>query len=260
MGSAPEHVCGVHSVLAALERGPQRVRCLFVAGGRRGRRVAEAVRIAEARRVPVESLSPERLARKAATVKHQNLVAEVCPTPLLALDALLSAQPAPAPPILLLDRVQDPRNFGAILRSAAALGAGGVVWSKDGAVGLTPIAAKAASGAIEILPLARVANLARAVSRLKEAGYWTLAADARGEKSLGVDAPPLPCGLVIGSEGGGVRPLVRKNCDARVRIPMDQGAVSSLNASVAAAILLYDLRRAAESTKDSRICAQGDEK
>ncbi len=239
MKPQPEYVCGAHSVLAALERGPERVKRLFVAGGRRGRRAAEAVLLAESRSIPVEELDIKQLTKKAATAQHQNLLAEVSPTPLLGLSDLIEAQSAAAPPILLLDGVQDPRNFGAILRSAAALGAGGVVWPKDNAVGLTPVVAKAAAGALEVVPLARVTNLARAVSTLKEAGYWLLAADARGEKTLGVDELPWPCGLVIGAEGRGVRPLVLKNCDARVRIPIEEGVVSSLNASVAAAILLH---------------------
>lgn len=241
MKRKPEYVCGAHSVPAALERGPERVKRLLIAGGRRNRRVAEAVRLAESSDIPVEALDSRKLANMAATAQHQNLVAEVHPTPLLPLDDLIEAQPSAAPPVLLLDGVQDPRNFGAILRSAAALGAGGVVWPKDGAVGLTPVAAKAAAGALEVVPLSRVTNLARAVSALKEAGYWALAADARGDKTLGVDELPRPCCLVIGAEGRGVRPLVLKNCDVRVRIPMEEGAVSSLNASVAAAILLHGL-------------------
>lgn len=241
MKRRPEYVCGAHSVLAALERGPERVRRLLIVEGRRSRRVADAVRLAEALGVPVEALDPKQLTKKAATAQHQNLLAEVSPTPLLSLDDLIEVQPAEAPPILLLDGVQDPRNFGAILRSAAALGAGGVVWPKDNAVGLTPVAAKAAAGALEVVPLARVTNLARAVSTLKEAGYWALAADAHGDKTLGVDELPRPCLLVIGAEGRSVRPLVLRNCDARVRIPIEEGVVSSLNASVAAAILLHGL-------------------
>ena len=242
MRRKPEYVCGVHSVLAALARGPVRVRRLFTAGGRRSRRVAEAVRLAESQGVPVAALDPEGLAKTAATVQHQNLIAEVSPTPILSLDDLIAAQPAAAPPILLLDGVQDPRNFGAILRSAAALGAGGVVWPRDNAVGLTPVSAKAAAGALEVVRLVRVTNMARAVSTLQGAGYWALAADAAGEKTLGVDPLPRPCCLIIGAEGRGVRPLVRRRCDARVRIPVEAGAVSSLNASVAAAILLHGVR------------------
>ncbi len=250
MKRRPEYVCGAHSVLAALERGPERVRRLLIADGRRNRRVVEAVRLAESRGVSVETLDPGGLTKKAATAQHQNLLAEVSPTPLLPLDDLIEAQTAESPPILLLDGVQDPRNFGAILRSAAALGAGGVVWPKDNAVGLTPVAAKAAAGALEVVPLARVTNLARAVSTLKEAGYWALAADAHGDKALGVDELPRPCCLVIGAEGRGVRPLVLRNCDARVRIPIEEGVVSSLNASVAAAILLHGLRGTRKTGED----------
>jgi len=238
----PEYVCGAHSVLAALERGPERVKRLLIADGRRNRRVAEAARLAESCGIPIEALDAKGLTKKAASAQHQNLVAEVSPTPLLSLDDLIEVQPESAPPILLLDGVQDPRNFGAILRSAAALGAGGVVWPKDGAAGLTPVAAKAAAGALEVVPLARVTNLARAVSTLKDAGYWALAADACGDKTLGVDELPWPCCLVIGAEGKGVRPLVLKTCDARVRIPIEPSVVSSLNASVAAAILLHGVR------------------
>ncbi len=250
MRHKPEYVCGAHSVLAALERGPERVRRLFIADGHRGRKVAEAARLAESRQVPVEALDSGRLAKKAATAQHQNLVVEVSPTLLPGLGELLAAQPEATPPILLLDGVQDPRNFGAILRSAAALGAGGVVWPRNNAVGLTPVAAKAASGALEVLPLARVTNLSRAVSTLREAGYWALAADAQGERTLGLDDLPWPCALVIGAEGRGVRPLVGRNCDARVRIPIEGGVVSSLNASVAAAILLYAVR-AGRTTRDA---------
>ena len=242
MKRKPEYVCGAHSVPAALERGPERVKRLFIAGSCRSRRVAEAVRLAESRGVPVEALDPKQLTQKVATAQHQNLVAEVHPTLILSLEDIIEAQPAATPPILLLDGVQDPRNFGAILRSAAALGAGGVVWPKDNAVGLTPVVAKAAAGALEVVPLSRVTNLARAVTTLKEAGYWALAADAHGDKTLGVDELPRPCCLVIGAEGRGVRPLVLKHCDARVRIPIQEGVVSSLNASVAAAILLHGVR------------------
>lgn len=254
MKPKPEYVCGAHSVPAALARGPGRVKRLLIAEGRRSRRISEAVHLAESSGIPVEALDPKGLTNKAATAQHQNLVAEVHPTPFLSLDDLIEAQPAAAPPILLLDGVQDPRNFGAILRSAAALGAGGVVWPKDGAVGLTPVAAKAAAGALEVVPLARVTNLARTVSALKDAGYWALAADAQGDKTLGVDELPRPCCLVIGAEGRGVRPLVLKNCDVRVRIPIKEGVVSSLNASVAAAILLHGLR---ENHAEGEGAAQG---
>lgn len=253
MRREPEYVCGTHSALAAIERGPARVRRLFVGGGRPGRQVARAMRLAESRGIPVEALNPRQLDEKAGGARHQNLVAEVSPTPLLTLEELIAAQPAAAPPVLLLDGVQDPRNFGAILRSAAALGAGGAVWPKDGAARLTPAAAKAASGALEVLPLARVTNLARAVSALRKAGYWMLAADARGEKTLGADELPRPCGVVIGAEGRGARRLVLEKCDVRVRIPVEAGAVSSLNASVAAAIFLHGLRgNLAETMKEER--------
>ncbi|MEE9274490.1 MAG: 23S rRNA (guanosine(2251)-2'-O)-methyltransferase RlmB [bacterium] len=237
--AAREFVCGVHAVLAALERGAGRAVRLFIARGRGGSPAARAHALAEGAGVSVEAVAGGRLDDLAATRQHQGLVAEVHPTPILDIEALLAAQPPEKPPILLMDGVQDPRNLGALLRTAAALGAGGAVWPKSGAAGLTPTVAKAAAGALETLPLARVTNMARAVTTVKEAGYWAVAGDPEGEGVLGEAEIPTPLALVVGAEGKGVRRLVREKCDLRVRIPMGGGIVASLNVAVAAGILLF---------------------
>ena len=234
-----ERVCGVHAVLAALEKG--RALRVFLASARSGGPAAKVQELAGRLGIPVEIKTSEILADMATTRQHQGLVAEVRPLRLMDLEELLAAQPAHHPPLLLLDGVQDPRNLGAILRTAAALGAGGVIWPKDSSAGLTPTAAKAAAGALEILPLARVTNLVRTLEALKDKGYWTLAADPEGEAVLGDRELPWPAALVVGGEGRGVRRLVRERCDVGVRIPQSRGIVESLNVAVAAGVFLFCL-------------------
>lgn len=234
-----ERVCGVHAVLAALEKG--RALRVYLAPTRGGEPAARAQELAGRLGVPVEVKTPEFLSDLASTRQHQGLVAEVKPLRLMDLEELLAAQPPARPPLLLLDGIQDPRNLGALLRTAAALGAGGVIWPKDSSAGLTPTAAKAAAGALEVLPLARVTNLVRALEALQGAGYWALAADPEGEAVLGERELPRPAALVIGGEGRGVRRLVREKCDLGVRIPQSRGIVESLNVAVAAGVLLFCL-------------------
>lgn len=236
-----EFVCGVHAALAALERGPKRVKHLYIAPGRTGDPGTRARELAESKGITIDERPTGALDELAGTRQHQGLVVEVHPTLVQDIDAFLKGQPANQPPILLLDGIQDPRNLGAILRTAAALGAGGAIWPKDGAADLTPTVAKAAAGALEVLPLARVTNMVRAVSAVKEAGYWAVAGDLKGEVVLGESELPRPTALVLGREGKGVRRLVRKSCDIGVRIPLAGGIVGALNVAVAAGILLYAL-------------------
>ena len=144
--------------------------------------------------------------------------------------------------LLVLDGVTDPQNLGALVRSAHALGAQGVVLPKDRAAGIGPTAFKAAAGALEHCPVARVTNLSRALEQLKQAGIWTVALAGDGEKDLREIDLRVPVALVLGSEGSGVRPLVRKTCDHVARIPM-AGRIGSLNVSAAGAIALYEAAR-----------------
>jgi 23S rRNA (guanosine2251-2'-O)-methyltransferase len=143
--------------------------------------------------------------------------------------------------VVVLDGVTDPHNLGAVLRVAEGAGASGVVIPKDRAAGVTAAAVKASAGASEHVPIARVTNLRRAIDRMKEAGLWVYAAEVGGTPYTELDLTG-PVGLVLGSEGRGMRRLVREGCDGAVSIPM-LGAVGSLNVSVAAAVLLYEARR-----------------
>ncbi len=205
---------------------------LDAAGNREVSEVAAAsgLSVREAPRARVDEL-----ARGGA---HQGVVARVGPYPYVYLDELLAS---PDPLLVVLDGVTDPRNLGAVLRAADGAGAGGVVIPKDRAVGVTAAAVKASAGASEHVPVARETNLRRAIDRMKEAGIWVYAAEVGGTTYTGLDLAG-PVALVLGSEGRGVRRLVREGCDGAVSIPM-LGAVGSLNVSVAAAVLLYEARR-----------------
>lgn len=151
--------------------------------------------------------------------------------------------------MLALDELTDPRNVGAILRTAEAAGAAGVLLTRDRMPGLPPALVKSAAGAVEWLPLVRVTNLARALEALRDRGYWIVGLDGAAERSVhDPDGfPGLPCVLVAGAEGSGLRHLTREYCHRLLRIPM-VGRVESLNASVAAAVGLYELRRLADAS------------
>jgi 23S rRNA (guanosine2251-2'-O)-methyltransferase len=166
------------------------------------------------------------------------VAARVEPYPYSGLEEILSISD---PLVLVLDGVTDPRNLGAVLRAADGAGASGVVVPKDRAVGVTAAAVKASAGASEHVLVARVTNLRRAVDTMKEAGLWVYAAEAGGTPYTELDLAGAVA-LVLGSEGRGVRRLVREGCDGTVSIPM-LGGVESLNVSVASAVLLYEARR-----------------
>jgi 23S rRNA (guanosine2251-2'-O)-methyltransferase len=222
---------------------------------RRCRRVialAEAVTelqplLAEAR-ADLPAQAPELLDRRALEqllpegAVHQGVAAAVDPLPRRELaDAIADLAPHAAPHIVvLLDRVTDPHNIGAILRSAAAFGARAVVVPEHGTPMVTGVIAKAASGALETVPLVRAGNLVRALERLKEAGFWCVGLDADAPQSLAALDLPERIALVLGAEGGGLRRLTRETCDFLAHLPT-RGAFSSLNVSNAAAVALYAL-------------------
>ncbi|MGB8001380.1 MAG: 23S rRNA (guanosine(2251)-2'-O)-methyltransferase RlmB, partial [Anaerobacillus sp.] len=146
------------------------------------------------------------------------------------------------PFILILDELEDPHNLGSIMRTADAAGAHGIIIPKRRAVGLTSTVAKASTGAIEHIPVARVTNLSRAVDEMKERGVWVAGTDAKGKQDFRQLDGTLPIGLIIGSEGKGMSRILRDKCDFLVQLPM-VGHVTSLNASVAASILMYEVYR-----------------
>jgi 23S rRNA (guanosine2251-2'-O)-methyltransferase len=228
-----EAIYGVRPVIEAL-RGKRR-KVFEVLDAVENGEVAEA---AAASGVSVNKVPRARVEDLARGGAHQGVAARVGPYPYTDLDEILTT---PNPLVVVLDGVTDPRNLGAVLRAADGTGASGVVIPKDRAVGVTAAAVKASAGASEHVPVARETNLRRAIDRMKAAGVWVYAAEVGGTTYTGLDLAG-PAALVLGSEGRGVRRLVREGCDGAISIPM-LGAVGSLNVSVAAAVLLYEARR-----------------
>ncbi len=238
-------VYGMNPVRELLRAGAEGLAELWLAeGGDRARSFADLERAARDRGAKVRTAPRARLDRLSGVTQHQGVVAVVADYRYREVDDLLAAAAASSrPPLLvLLDGVEDPHNLGAIVRSAHALGAHGVVLPRDRAAGVTPAAAKASAGAIEHVGVARVTNLVRTIEELKEGGLWVVAAVPDGDRDLAAVDLRGPTALVLGGEGQGVRPLVQRSCDHAVRIPM-LGRVGSLNASAAAAIVLYEAAR-----------------
>lgn len=235
---------GRRPVLEALRSGARQIEELLVQHEARGR-AGEIVALARQAGIRCSHVSRTALTAVAGTPHHQGVVARVAARAYASLEELLAVPAArgEATLFLALDQVQDPGNVGNLLRTAEALGVHGAILPRHEAAGLTAHAAKAAAGALEYLPVARVGNLAQTLTILKEAGCWVVGGSATA------DAPPPwqldlrgPLALVLGSEGRGLRPLVARSCDALTRIPL-AGRVASLNVAAAGAALLYEVRR-----------------
>jgi 23S rRNA (guanosine2251-2'-O)-methyltransferase len=225
-------IYGVRPVIEALRSGRREVFEVLDATGNE-----EISRLAAEYGTPSKKMPRSRVEELVRGGVHQGVAARVGPYPYVELDEILSVPD----PIVVLDGVTDPHNLGAVLRVADGAGVGGIVIPKDRTAGVTAAAVKASAGASEHVPVARVTNLRRSIDQMKEAGVWVYAAQIGGTVYTELDLTG-PLALVLGSEGRGVRRLVREGCDGAVSIPM-LGAVESLNVSVAAAVLLYEARR-----------------
>src|SRR5882672_2080587 len=237
-------VYGMHAVRALITRNPGRISKLWVLSGRADRKIQELLALAESHRLPVGETSAERLDELARGAVHEGVLAEVRASLDLAevdLPSLIQSIEG-VPLVLVLDGVQDPHNLGACLRNADAFGAHAVVIPRDRAAPVTPAVRKVAAGAAEAVPVVSVVNLARSIRELKELGLWIVGADAQAQGTAEQAALDGPLALVMGSEGEGMRRLTRETCDLLVRLPLT-GTVESLNVSVAAGVLLYEVGR-----------------
>lgn len=233
-------VLGSNAVRAALTERPREVRKLYLKTGGEG---GEIALLAKRLGIRWQILSTDQLARMGQGEKHQGVIAELADFQYQSLDQLLDGIPSGEPALLmLLDGIEDPHNLGAIIRSTAILGAHGVVLTRDRAAGVTPAVGRAAAGALESVRIAQVVNLSRAIEQVKERGLWVVVADQTASQPLWKADLTGPIAIVVGSEGKGVRLLVRRHCDLAVRIPM-HGKLGSLNASVAAGVILYEAVR-----------------
>jgi 23S rRNA (guanosine2251-2'-O)-methyltransferase len=239
---ASEVLYGVHAVREALRAGTRPLSRILVSG--RDRQFADLVRLARAARVPV-SVSPRRaLDRLVPDGKHQGVIGLIAAGRYADPEEMLAAAGVRGEPpfVVILDGVEDPRNLGAVLRTAEAAGVHGVLIPERRSVGLTGTVGKVAAGALEHLKVGRVQNVSRAIEALKAEGLWVYALDPAASRSYTSLDLRGPVALVFGGEGKGVRPGVREKCDERASIPM-LGRIGSLNVSVAVGIILYEVVR-----------------
>lgn len=234
-------VAGLQAVREALRASPDRVRKIVLSEGRLDARAQEILTLARERGVPVYRERPKVLERMAAGGHHQGVVAEMAALRFWDLDELVANAPDPAL-LLAIDRLEDPRNLGAIARAADGAGVSGIVLPKRGVAPPSPAAISASAGALLHARLARVTNLTAALERVKQRGLWVVGLEPAGELPWYRFDFTVPLVLVLGSEGKGLRPLVSRTCDALVSLPQ-RGRVGSLNVSVAAGVVLYEAVR-----------------
>jgi 23S rRNA (guanosine2251-2'-O)-methyltransferase len=250
-GEATDKIFGLTPVVEALRAGRRTLESITIAEGARHDRLSELLQLAKQARVPIHRVPRVSLDRTDGAVNHQGVVARIAAARYRDADNLLDSLAAKAqtdnPPLVLgLDGVEDPRNFGAILRTAECAGVDAVFIPERRATGLTETVAKAAAGAVEYVPVARVTNLVRLIEQLKERNIWVVGAAAEASSDYSEWSWQMPTAIFLGSEGSGLHRLVRERCDTLVRIPV-LGHLESLNVSVVAGILLYEALRQRKS-------------
>ena len=235
-------IFGIHAVREALKARRRAFEWVGVADARHDLRLESLIDDCRAEGIAVRFLPRPELDRLAGDHRHQGVVAVTSAQQYVDLGEVIAARRAEHGLVVVLDGIEDPHNLGAILRTAEASGANGVVIPERRAAGVTSTVAKVSAGASEHLPIAKVTNLARTLEELKRQGFWTVGLDERGRQSyLSVDYR-MDCALVFGAEGRGLHELVSKRCDFLVSIPM-LGRISSLNVSVAAGVVLFEAVR-----------------
>lgn len=247
IGGSSDRIYGLIPVLEALRAGQRTIENITIAEGAKHERLRELLQLAKQSRVPIHRVPRISLDKSLKQANHQGVVARMAAAKYQDAEQLLARivlrMGSNDPPLILtLDGVEDPRNLGAILRTAECAGVDGVFIPERRAVGLTDTVAKAAAGAIEYVPVARVTNLVRLIDQLKERNIWVIGAATEASRDYTEWDWTLPSAVFLGSEGSGLHRLVRERCDALVRIPVF-GKLDSLNVSVAAGVLLYEARR-----------------
>ncbi|GFO71319.1 23S rRNA (guanosine2251-2'-O)-methyltransferase [Bathymodiolus japonicus methanotrophic gill symbiont] len=237
-------IFGVHAAQATLDYAPTKIKQAWVDQNRKDERLLSLLKGLQKHNIRAEKADRKKLDNLSKGSNNQGIVLEV-EMPAMRSESDLNAvveSNKQVPFWLILDHVQDPQNLGACLRTADAAGVQGVIVTKDQAVGITPTVCKVASGAAETVPVYQVTNLSRTLGWLKEQGIWIAGAAGEAEKTIYEMDVNMPLALVMGAEERGMRRLTREQCDFLVKIPM-QGSVESLNVSVAAGVLIYEIFR-----------------
>ncbi|MGB2764505.1 MAG: 23S rRNA (guanosine(2251)-2'-O)-methyltransferase RlmB [Candidatus Aminicenantaceae bacterium] len=240
-----DKISRLNSLLEAIKSSPQRINKVFIQKDTKKKKIAEIIKQARAKHVPFLFAPKQTLDR--IDRSHQGAVALIAPKEFSSLESMLSSTKVPF--LVLLDGIEDPQNLGAIVRTSEGAGVDGIILPERRSVGLTNTVSLVSAGALEYIKVARVKNLARTMDVLKDQGVWLVGAEG-GEKGLWHEFDyTLPVGLVFGSEGKGLRPLVRKKCDKILSIPL-LGSITSLNVSAAASIFIYEVIRQRKKTEN----------
>jgi 23S rRNA (guanosine2251-2'-O)-methyltransferase len=238
-----EKLAGINSIMEAL-KGPRKVHKIYIQENRQGKRIQEIIRIAHQKGVFIQYVEKQRLDQIYRISNHQGIVAQVDNYEYSNLDTVFefAALKRQSPFLLILDGLEDPQNLGNIIRTAESAGVHGIVIPRHNSSEVTTAVAKASAGAVEHMHIVQETNIVNTIKDLKGYGLWIVGADMNADPEYYSIVLPDPIGLVIGGEGKGIRRLVKEHCDFMVKIPM-WGKVSSLNASTAAALLIYEVVR-----------------
>ena len=239
----PDRLEGRNPVLEALKSG-RSINRIFVAKGDREGSINQIIAMARQKHIIIQEADRAKLDSMSLTHSHQGVIALAAAKDYVEVDDILkiAAESGRPPFIIILDEITDSHNLGSILRTANGVGAHGVIIPKRRAIGLTSVVSKASAGAVEYVPVARVTNIAQTIDKLKKENIWVAGTDAGGDKAYFDKDLTGPLALVIGGEAEGMSKLVRESCDFVVNIPM-MGQIASLNASVAAAVVMYEILR-----------------
>ncbi|PIR20639.1 MAG: 23S rRNA (guanosine(2251)-2'-O)-methyltransferase RlmB [Deltaproteobacteria bacterium CG11_big_fil_rev_8_21_14_0_20_47_16] len=239
--AATEVICGTHAVLEAIRAGKRRVFEVYISSGKAEKMAGQIEDEARRQKIPCQKVSGDALYKMSRIEKNQGVAAKVESYKYTSEDEIF-AQPQKNPFFLILDQVTDPQNLGSLLRSAHLCGVDAVFIPKDNSAGIGPAAARASAGAAEYLQIVQVTNLVQLIKVLKEKNIWVVGADGDTEQSLYDFDAKGAVALVMGSEGKGMRPLVKETCDLCLKIPMT-GVIGSFNVSVAGAIMMSEFHR-----------------
>lgn len=232
---------GRNPVIEAIKSGREINKILVAKGAREGS-IRQIIAMAKDNRIVVQQVDIQKLNSISSTRSHQGVIAFTSAVKYVEVEDILENAISKSEDafVIVLDEIADPQNLGSIIRSADAAGAHGVIIPKRRAVGITPVVAKASAGAVEYVPIARVSNIAQTLEKLKKVGIWIVGTDAGADDSLLDCDLKGPIAVLVGSEGKGLGTLIKDKCDRLIKIPM-KGRISSLNAAVAAAVIMYEV-------------------
>lgn len=247
-----DKLAGINAIMEAL-KGRRKIHKILVQSGKKNQRLEELLGLARKKGVFVQEVEKERLNQMYKVGNHQGIIATVDVFAYSSVEEILerAALSGKAPLLLILDGIEDPQNLGSIIRTAECAGVHGIILPRHNSVEITDAVARVAAGAVEHVLIARETNLVNVIKKLKDLGLWIIGSEMNARSDYFLTNFPTPTALVVGGEGKGIRKLVLENCDLVVKIPM-HGNISSLNASVAASLLIYEAlrQRAGQPTSD----------